>query len=129
MAKLKKVQRTKRPDSRPSAKAKRRRLQAQQESKSVEEIKVTRTKSSEKKEPEVSGELKDPLDDDAKYLRQLRKKLRSIEALLVRQENGEALDSQQLIKIEKADSLIEEIEKLEAAQSEASEDDEEGSEE
>jgi uncharacterized protein with WD repeat len=103
--------RTKRVDTRPNEKRRRQKNNAEDEAKSIQDIRVTKKQKGEKGEREVPVQpLRDtPEISEEKYIRALRKKLRDIDALIIKQNNGGVLDEQQLLKIETIDSVMEKI--------------------
>jgi uncharacterized protein with WD repeat len=103
--------RTKRVDTRPNEKRRRQKNNAEDEAKSIQDIRVTKKQKGEKVEREVPVQpLRDtPEISEEKYIRALRKKLRDIDALIIKQNNGGVLDEQQLLKIETIDSVMEKI--------------------
>jgi|Transcript_20519 uncharacterized protein with WD repeat len=107
-----KVPRLKRVDSRPNEKRRREKNAKAEEAKSIQDIRVTKKQKGEKVEREVTvAPMRDtPQISEDKYIRELRRKLRGIDALLVKQKNGDDLDAQQLLKIETLDSIMEKIE-------------------
>lgn len=79
----------------------------------ISEIRVVRKKSSEKNERSPSGELRiSKLKEHEKMVRSLRKKLRSIEELMKKQENGESLNENQLSKIDSIDQFVDQLSKF-----------------
>ena len=106
-----KTPRTKRVDTRPNEKRRRQKNNAEDEAKSIQDIRVTKKQKGEKVEREVPVQpLRDtPEISEEKYIRALRKKLRDIDALIIKQNNGVVLDEQQLLKIETIDSVMEKI--------------------
>lgn len=103
--------RMKRVDTRPNEKRRRQKNNAEDEAKSIQDIRVTKKQKGEKVEREVPVQpLRDtPEISEEKYIRALRKKLRDIDALIIKQNNGGVLDEQQLLKIETIDSVMEKI--------------------
>ena len=103
--------RTKRVDTRPNEKRRRQKNNAEDEAKSIQNIRVTKKQKGEKVEREVPVQpLRDtPEISEEKYIRALRKKLRDIDALIIKQNGGGVLDEQQLLKIETIDSIMEKI--------------------
>lgn len=103
--------RTKRVDTRPNEKRRRQKNNAEDEAKSIQDIRVTKKQKGEKVEREVPVQpLRDtPEISEEKYIRALRKKLRDIDALIIKQNGGGVLDEQQLLKIETIDSVMEKI--------------------
>ena len=103
--------RTKRVDTRPNEKRRRQKNNAEDEAKSIQDIRVTKKQKGEKVEREVPVQpLRDtPEISEEKYIRALRKKLRDIDALIIKQNGGGILDEQQLLKIETIDSVMEKI--------------------
>ena len=103
--------RTKRVDTRPNEKRRRQKNNAEDEAKSIQDIRVTKKQKGEKVEREVPVQpLRDtPEISEEKYIRALRKKLRDIDALIIKQNDGGVLDEQQLLKIETIDSIMEKI--------------------
>jgi uncharacterized protein with WD repeat len=105
--------RLKRVDTRPNEKRRREKNAKAAEAESIQDIRVTKKQKGEKVEREVTvAPMRDtPQISEDKYIRELRRKLRGIDALLVKQKNGDDLDAQQLLKIETLDSIMEKIDK------------------
>lgn len=103
--------RLKRVDTRPNEKRRREKNAKAAEAESIQDIRVTKKQKGEKVEREVTvAPMRDtPQISEDKYIRELRRKLRGIDALLVKQKNGDDLDAQQLLKIETLDSIMEKI--------------------
>lgn len=82
----------------------------------IQDIRVTSTQKSERKEREVSitplRKANGLSSKDNSYLRSLRKKLKAIEILIKKQDEGEELNEDQLNKISQMDEIIEKIEKF-----------------
>ena len=111
--------RTKRPDGRPIAVKKRMALYKKTaEKQTIAELRVTSKQPGEKKGREVTkqnGELKTSakgMTSEEKLLRALRKKLRDIEQLLLKQQAGHELDVQQAEKLDSMATVIEEMENV-----------------
>lgn len=104
--------RLKRVDTRPNEKRRREKNAKAAEAESIQDLRVTKKQKGEKVEREVTvAPMRDtPQISEDKYIRELRRKLRGIDALLVKQKNGDDLDAQQLLKIETLDSIMEKIE-------------------
>jgi uncharacterized protein with WD repeat len=98
-------------DTRPNEKRRREKNAKAAEAESIQDIRVTKKQKGEKVEREVTvAPMRDtPQISEDKYIRELRRKLRGIDALLVKQKNGDDLDAQQLLKIETLDSIMEKI--------------------
>jgi uncharacterized protein with WD repeat len=103
--------RLKRVDTRPNEKRRRQKNSEDEEAKTIQDIRVTKKQKSEKVEREVPVQpLRDtPQISEDKYIRALRKKLRDIDALLLKQKEGAVLDPQQLLKLETLDATLEKI--------------------
>lgn len=103
--------RLKRVDTRPNEKRRRQKNSDEEEAKSIQDIRVTKKQKGEKVEREVPVQpLRDtPQISEDKYIRALRKKLRDIDALLLKQKEGAELDPQQLLKLETLDATLEKI--------------------
>lgn len=105
--------RTKRIDVRP--KASKRKVEAKKENLqlTIQDIRVTKTLKSEIKERSMESgqDLIIRKSTDEIILRALRKKMKAIDELLVKQQNGAILDSQQLQKINTLDNILVEMEK------------------
>jgi uncharacterized protein with WD repeat len=103
--------RLKRVDTRPNEKRRRQKNSDEEEAKSIQDIRVTKKQKGEKVEREVPVQpLRDtPQISEDKYIRALRKKLRDIDALLLKQKEGAILDPQQLLKLETLDATLEKI--------------------
>ena len=90
----------------------------------IENLRVTRKKFKKervvsKKGGELRGEAEvrentSTLTSDQKRMRDLRKKLKAIEALLEREARGETLDEQQQLKVGRLSVLLTELEDLAA---------------
>mgnify|MGYP006960664295 CR=1 FL=1 len=103
-----------RPDGRNLSKVRRRketklRLAAAE----AKDLKITKLSSKERKEREVMYDGKGDKTNNAKLLRALRKKLRAIEDLKVKQSKGLMLDLQQLEKLELEEETRENLTQLE----------------
>ena len=103
--------RLKRVDTRPNEKRRRQKNSDTEEAKTIQDIRVTKKQKGEKVEREVTVQpLRDTIEiSEDKYVRALRKKLRDIDILIVKQKEGGVLDAQQLLKIETLDSVMEKI--------------------
>jgi uncharacterized protein with WD repeat len=103
--------RLKRVDTRPNEKRRRQKNAEEEEAKTIQDIRVTKKQKGEKVEREVPVQpLRDtPQISEDKYIRALRKKLRDIDALLLKQKEGAVLDPQQLLKLETLDATLEKI--------------------
>lgn len=106
-----KIPRLKRVDTRPNEKRRRQKNSENEEAKTIQDIRVTKKQKGEKVEREVPVQpLRDtPQISEDKYIRALRKKLRDIDALLLKQKEGAVLDPQQLLKLETLDATLERI--------------------
>ena len=104
--------RTKRPDSRPNEKRRRKQHVKDAAAESIQDLRVTRKQKHERKErTAVMSTLRDTAQvKEEKYVKALRKKLREIDALIARQKKGDVLDDQQLAKIESLDAVMQEME-------------------
>ena len=87
-------------------------LKAKKES--IQDIRVTRKQKAQKIERDVPNQKLNvsTKSSEEKVVRSLRKKLAAIEELVLKQNNGEDLDLQQLAKIDTLDSVMAEIEKF-----------------
>ena len=103
--------RLKRVDTRPNEKRRRQKNSDAEEAKTIQDIRVTKKQKGEKVEREVTVQpLRDTIEiSEDKYIRALRKKLRDIDILIVKQKEGGVLDAQQLLKIETLDGVLEKI--------------------
>ena len=112
MTKTQKI-RTKRPDGRAvSAQRRRSGVQSVCAKETIEDIRVT-TSQSRKKEREVDSTMplrksrgEKRLDELQKQIRNIRKKLLSIEALMEKQAEGAELNEDQMLKIESMDDIL-----------------------
>jgi uncharacterized protein with WD repeat len=110
-----KKHRTKRADTRPNAKQRLRALQREEAQKTAQDIRVVKTRRVDRKERQIAPlheSLKPELSDDDKMIRNLRKKLRSIDELIERQKQGVALNPEQVAKIEQLDTALAAFEEL-----------------
>lgn len=113
--------RTKRPDGRPVAVKKRAAMYKKTADKqTIQDLRVTSKQPHEKKEREITqsnGELKavKSKTSEEKLLRALRKKLREIEQLMLKQKEGLELDAQQTEKVDSLGDLIVEMENVSAS--------------
>ena len=134
--------RTKRPDTRPNAKKRKKQHAQAYEAAEASDIISTRIPKSQQKERPVTGILKPDGDQlKMKRVRFLQKLLRQIESLKERSEGGYDLDEAQMRKVGRLEEVVEEIEELldvnldssdeeeEADDKEESEDEEESEEE
>mmetsp|Transcript_21473 Transcript_21473/g.36631 ORF Transcript_21473/g.36631 Transcript_21473/m.36631 type:complete len:153 (+) Transcript_21473:47-505(+) len=105
--------RTKRPDTRPNAKKRKKQHAQAYEAAEASDIISTRIPRSQQKERPVTGILKPDGDQlKMKRVRFLQKLLRQIESLKERSEGGEVLDEAQLKKVGRLEEVVEEIEEL-----------------
>ena len=105
--------RTKRPDTRPNAKKRKKQHAQAYEAAEAKDIISTRIPKSQQKERPVTGILKPDGDQmKMKRVRFLQKLLRQIESLKERQEGGEVLDEAQMRKVGRLEEVVEEIEEL-----------------
>lgn len=113
--------RTKRPDGRPIAVKKRAAVyKATADKQTIQDLRVTSKQPHERREREVTksnGELKavKSKTSEEKLLRALRKKLREIEQLMLKQKGGVELDAQQMEKVDSLGDLIDEMENVSAS--------------
>jgi hypothetical protein len=122
-----KVARLKRVDVRPNAKQRKAMFQVKEKSMKIQDLRVVRKSTSQKIPREVGGELlletsrmKRRLNDDSsKLVKALRKKLKSIEDLILQQKAGAILDDQQLKKIASLDTVLTEMESFAVNESKA----------
>lgn len=103
--------RTKRVDTRPNAKFRIKEHRKADKNTKISDLRVTRIKSSERKEREV-GDTRKVLTSVEKRLRALRKKLSDILELKEKKEQGIALNAEQETKLNRMDELVEEIQSL-----------------
>ena len=104
--------RTKRPDTRPNEKRRRKKNSKIEDGKTIQDLRVTRKQKGERKEREVGITV---LRETAqlrtdKYVRALRKKLQQIDGLITKQKAGQEIDPQQLAKIDTLDAVMAEME-------------------
>ena len=108
------VQRNKRPDTRPNAKQRHKMGIKLEQKKAIQDLRVTK-KQGKKRERDVDTTV--PLKSktqkksaDEKHIRALKKKLKAVDELIQRQNDGEELDPQQLEKIARLDELMQDME-------------------
>ena len=107
--------RTKRPDTRPNEKLRRKLKGELEKGKSIQDLRVTRVQKSEKKERLAQPtELRTTMamSTEEKKVRGLKKKIEAINILLEKREKGKELDPQQLIKITTLDDVVKEMEEI-----------------
>eukprot|EP00984_Skeletonema_dohrnii_P013373 scaffold5533_cov111-Skeletonema_dohrnii-CCMP3373.AAC.3 len=105
--------RTKRPDTRPNAKKRKKQHAQAYEAAEAKDIISTRIPKAQQKERPVTGILKPDSDQlKMKRVRFLQKLLRQIESLKERQEGGEVLDEAQRRKVGRLEEVVQEIEEL-----------------
>ena len=108
--------RSKRPDSRPNAKKRKKDRDAAYAAAEAKDVISTRIPKREQKERPVTGELRQEfhsqLDEEAKRVRYLQKLLRQIETLKMKKERGEKLNDAQMKKLGRMDEVVAEIEEL-----------------
>ena len=108
--------RSKRPDSRPNAKKRKKDRDAAYAAAEAKDVISTRIPKREQKERPVSGELRQELPtqqlEEAKRVRYLQKLLRQIETLKMRLSKGEKLNDAQMKKLGRMDEVVAEIEEL-----------------
>ena len=108
--------RSKRPDSRPNAKKRKKDRDAAYAAAEAKDVISTRIPNSEQKERPVSGDLRQELPtqqlEEAKRVRYLQKLLRQIETLKMRLSTGEKLNDAQMKKLGRMDEVVAEIEEL-----------------
>ena len=108
--------RSKRPDSRPNAKKRKKDRDAAYAAAEAKDVISTRIPNREQKERPVSGELRHELPaqqlEEAKRVRYLQKLLRQIETLKMRLSTGEKLNDAQMKKLGRMDEVVAEIEEL-----------------
>mmetsp|Transcript_36832 Transcript_36832/g.75087 ORF Transcript_36832/g.75087 Transcript_36832/m.75087 type:complete len:154 (+) Transcript_36832:99-560(+) len=118
--------RTKRPDTRPNAKKRKKQHAQAYEAAEASDIISTRIPKSQQKERPVTGILKPDGDQlKMKRVRFLQKLLRQIESLKERSEGGESLDEAQRRKVGRLEEVVEEIEELLDVNLDSSDEDEE----
>jgi len=115
MVNTNKGQRTKRPDGRiKSAQKLARDAKTQAKAETVQDLKVTRVQKNQRGKRDFNVEAM-PLriinkdSSEKKFLKSLRKKLKSLEALVKLQEQGKDLTEQQLEKLDGVDDVIEQF--------------------
>ena len=108
-----KNRRSKRIDTRPNAKFRQKEFKKYDKLNKIEDLRVTRINSKNRKE-RVAVTLAKQLSDDEKRLRALLKKLNSIVELQEKEENGTVLDAQQQEKLKARESVVAEISALAA---------------
>ena len=107
-----KVQRIKRVDTRPNEKV-RRKLQKQiEDTKTIQNLRITSVQKGEKKERLAPMTQLATLSKNEKVLRALRKKLNAINDLMEKEKSGVELDEQQLAKVASLGSVMEEMGEL-----------------
>lgn len=107
-----KSHRSKRPDFRPNEKV-RRKLQKQvEDSKKIQNLRITSVQKHEKKERIAQVTPLTTLSKDEKVLRALRKKLNAINDLLETERQGIDLDAQQQQKVATLKSVMDEMEDI-----------------
>ncbi|KAL7497419.1 hypothetical protein ACHAWT_007089 [Skeletonema menzelii] len=105
--------RSKRPDSRPNAKRRKKEREAAYAAADASDIISTRIPKSQQKERPVTGVLRpDSNQIKMKRVKFLQKLLRQIESLQERKEGGEVLDEAQMKKVGRMDEVVKEIEEL-----------------
>lgn len=107
-----KAHRTKRIDTRPNEKV-RRKLQKQiEDNKTIQNMRVTSVQRAERKERIAQTTPLSKLSKNEKILRALRKKLNAINQLIEKESAGETLDTQQLEKISSLPQVMSEMEEI-----------------
>jgi uncharacterized protein with WD repeat len=107
-----KAHRTKRIDTRPNEKV-RRKLQKQiEDNKTIQNLRVTSVQRAERKERIAQTTPLSKLSKNEKILRALRKKLNAINQLIEKESAGETLDAQQLEKICSLPQVMSEMEEI-----------------
>jgi uncharacterized protein with WD repeat len=107
-----KAHRSKRPDYRPNEKVRRALQKKIEDSKTIQNIRVTSVQKREKKERVAQPTQLSTLSKNEKILRALRKKLNGINVLLEKEQSGVELDEQQLSKVASLKSVMDEMEEL-----------------
>lgn len=107
-----KVQRTKRIDTRPNEKVRRKLQKKLEDSKLIQNIRVTSVQKHEKKVRVAQVTPLSSLSKNEKVLRALRKKLNAINDLIERDQSGEDLDEQQQAKVGTLKDVMNEMEEI-----------------
>lgn len=101
-----------RADTRGSAKQRIKVVRAVQDSAKIQDLRVTRIPKKDQKEREGNEAPLSTLTKEEKDLRGLKKKLKSINDLIERKDNGEVLDEAQRNKVKQLDQVLEAIQGL-----------------
>ena len=105
--------RSKRPDSRPNAKKRKKQKDDAYAAAEAKDIISTRIPKSQQKERPVTGQLRTAYPElKMKRVKFLQKLLRQIENLKERKEGGEKLEEAQLMKLGRLDEVVAEIEEM-----------------
>jgi uncharacterized protein with WD repeat len=113
-----KTMRSKRVDVRPNAAQRKIVSKRVEKSKTIQDIRVTKSLNKNEMIP-LASELRKPRKSETdKYLFSLRKKLKDIDVLMERQNQGEKLNEAQLTKIDRLSQLLKELESFTAAEEE-----------
>jgi uncharacterized protein with WD repeat len=107
--------RSKRVDVRPNASQRRIMGKRVENSKTVQDVRVTRVQKGDRKQrnfapAEVPAGATSNKTNDEKYVMALKKKMKDIDRLMERKKNGEKLNTAQLDKIDRLPELLAEIE-------------------
>jgi hypothetical protein len=103
--------REKRPDTRPNGKLRRSLKRKLEDAKSIQELRVTRVQRNEKIERISQPTPLNQYSKKEKYVKALKKKLKAIEELVLKQREGIELDEQQLEKLATLDSVMLEMDR------------------
>lgn len=107
-----KNKRSKRVDTRPNEKTRRKLIRKIEDSKSIQDLRVTKVRNVDRKERVAQYTPMAKLSKKEKKLRALNKKLKSINELIERQKDGETLDEQQEMKINSLENVLADIHSL-----------------
>jgi uncharacterized protein with WD repeat len=113
-----KTMRSKRVDVRPNAAQRKIVSKRVEKSKTIQDIRVTKSLTKNERIPQASELRKPRKSETDKYLFSLRKKLKDIDVLMERQNQGEKLNEAQLTKIDRLSQLLKELESFTAAEEE-----------
>jgi paraquat-inducible protein B len=106
--------RVKRPDTRPNAKTRAKEQRKVADQLKIQDIRITRKLKGEKKERNLTSNDAplNRLSKSEKLLRALKKKLKSINELMEKKNNGVELNKEQAAKIQQLDQVLEDMEQL-----------------
>eukprot|EP01038_Epipyxis_sp_PR26KG_P005292 gene5292-7354_t len=117
-----KALRSKRVDTRPNGKQRKMMREKVDQLTSIDKIRVTRVQKQDRKERTAQQTPLSSLSANEKILRALKKKLKGIDDLIQKQNNGVELDEQQQQKIDSLPSIMADMNKLLNSKSENVED-------